>query len=93
MSAGGSNAAALMLSPPGVSVSKGSELTHVGGHLGPTSVLDLKYHARAVRSARLSSTVQVAGGIQDQVASGVVSIDASSEVVDNFVSPRTSGDW
>ena len=55
-------------------------------------VHDLKHHSRSLGSARLGGAVKIAGGVQDQIAGGMVSVRTLSEDVDHFVAPAASGD-
>ena len=50
-------------------------------------MLDLKDHAGALGSAGLGRSVHVAGSVEDQVAGGMESVGARSELMNNFVGP------
>ena len=54
-------------------------------------VHDLKYHARALSSARLRRSVEIAGGVENQIARGMVSVGSFPEFMDHFVGPAVGG--
>ena len=52
----------------------------------------LKHHSRSLGSARLGGSVNISGGVERQIAGGMVSVRTLSEDVDHFVGPAASGD-
>ncbi len=56
-----------------------------------TLVHDLEYHAGSLGSACLGGAIEIAGGVENQIAGGMVPVGSLPEIMDDFVRPTAAG--